>query len=129
MAGTGYHKLDDLQALSASIRYFSLGNIQFTDYSGAELGVGHRNELAAHLGYSRKLSDKVGIGLTIRYIYSNLAAGNATNGNIYNPGTALAADVSFYYDAANDQGEGWRFGAALSNLGTKIGYTNDASAK
>lgn len=129
LAATGYHKLDDLQALSASIRYFSLGNIQFTDYSGAELGVGHPNELAADLGYSRKLSDKIGLALTMRYIYSNLAAGYATNGNIYNPGTAFAADISFYYDAANEQGEGWRFGAALSNLGTKIGYTNDASAK
>jgi len=129
LAGTGYHKLDQLQALTASIRYFSLGSIQFTDYTGAELGVGHPNELAADLGYSRKLSDKIGIGLTIRYIYSNLASGNPVNGTIYNPGTAVAADLSFYYDGVNDQGEGWRLGAALSNLGTKIGYTNDASSK
>ncbi|MFI5152069.1 MAG: type IX secretion system outer membrane channel protein PorV [Chitinophagales bacterium] len=129
LAASGYHKLDDQQALSGSIRYFSLGNIQFTDYSGSELGVGRPRELAADLGYSRKLSDKFALGLTMRYIHSDLAAGYASNGNTYKPGNAFAADLSFFYNGVDDNGEGWRVGAALTNLGTKIGYTDDASAK
>jgi len=129
LAASGYHKLDDLQGISASIRYFSLGNIQFTDYSGSDLGVGRPRELAADLGYSRKLGDKLALGLSIRYIHSDLAAGYASNGNTYKPGNAVAADVSIFYNGINDAGQGWRFGAAFSNLGTKIGYTNDASAK
>src|SRR5436309_1764307 len=55
----GYYKLDDNQAISASLRYFSLGQIQFTDYSGNPLGSGNPREFGADLGYSRKLSDKM----------------------------------------------------------------------
>ena len=129
LAFSGYHKLDNLQGISASVRYFSLGNIQFTDYSGSELGVGRPRELAADLGYSRKLSEKLALGLTLRYIHSDLAAGYASNGNTYKPGNAIAADISIFYNGLDQAGQGWRFGAAFSNMGTKIGYTNDASAK
>ena len=129
LAASGYHKLSENEGLSASIRYFSLGNIQFTDYSGSELGVGRPRELAADLGYSRKLGEKLALGLAIRYIHSDLAAGYASNGNTYKPGNAVAADVSIFYNGVDAAGQGWRFGAAFSNLGTKIGYTNDATAK
>ncbi len=129
LSAAGYHKLDDNQSLSASLRYFSLGNIQFTDYSGSELGVGRPREFGADIGYSRKLSDKIALGLALRYIHSNLAAGYASNGNTYKPGNAVAADISFFYNGANQNGQGWNFGVALTNLGTKIGYTNDATQK
>jgi Type IX secretion system protein PorV len=129
LAATGFHKLDENGALSASIRYFSLGNIPFTDYSGNSLGTGRPWEMGADLGYSRKLSDKIGIGLTLRYIHSDLAAGYASNGNTYKPGNAVAADISFFYNGVKDNGEGWRYGVALSNLGSKIGYTDVATEK
>jgi len=125
----GYHKLDDQQSLSASLRYFSLGNIQFTDYSGSELGVGRPRELGADIGYSRKLSNNMALGLALRYIHSDLAAGYASNGNTYKPGNAVAADISFYYNGASENGQGWKYGVALTNLGSKIGYTNDATQK
>src|SRR5882757_7316284 len=54
----GYYKLDDNQALSASVRYFSLGNIQFTDGLGNDLQTFRPREFAVDLGYSRKLSSK-----------------------------------------------------------------------
>ncbi|HTS43397.1 MAG TPA: type IX secretion system outer membrane channel protein PorV [Puia sp.] len=129
LAFSGYHKLDDQQAITASLRYFSLGNIQFTDYSGSELGVGRPRELGADIGYSRKLSDKISLALALRYIHSDLAAGYAANGNTYKPGNAVAGDVSFFYNGVSDVGRGWRIGAAITNLGSKIGYTNDATAK
>jgi hypothetical protein len=130
LAASGYHKLEgDQQALTASVRYFSLGNIQFTDYSGQELGVGRPREVAVDLGYSRKLSDKLSLGLAVRYINSDLKLAGYSSGTTYKPGNAVAADVSIYYNGANENGEGWTLGAAMSNLGTKIGYTNAATEK
>jgi hypothetical protein len=129
LAASGYKKLDAFSALSASIRYFSLGNIQFTDFNGNELGSGHPREFSFDLGYSRKLSDKMGIALAARYIYSNLAAGYAGAGTTYQPGKTFAADISWFYHGVTDDAGGWNFGAAITNLGGKIGYTNDATAK
>jgi hypothetical protein len=131
LALTGYHKLNDNEAISASIRYFSLGSIQFSDYSGNNWGEGRPREYAIDLGYSRKLSDKLGIGLTMRYINSNLTIGYAAgSGNSsYKAGTAVAADLSLTYKDVKANMEGWTFGLVFSNLGTKIGYTNDATEK
>lgn len=129
LAASGYKKLDDNQAVSASLRYFSLGNIQFTDYNGNALGSGSPREFGADLGYSRKLGDKLAIGLAARYIYSNLAAGYSSSGSTYQPGKTFAADISLYYHGATDDAGGWNFGLALTNLGGKIGYTNIATDK
>ncbi|QEC40815.1 type IX secretion system outer membrane channel protein PorV [Pseudobacter ginsenosidimutans] len=129
LTATGYVKLDELQALSASVRYFSLGNIQFTNFSGTDLGEGRPREFGVDFGYSRKLSDKIGLGIALRYINSNLAAGQEVDGTTYKTGHAVAGDLSFFYTGVNENGQGWNFGAALSNLGTKIGYTNDAKQK
>jgi hypothetical protein len=132
LAASGYHQLDENQALSASLRYFSLGSIQFSDYNGNNWGEGRPREFAFDLGYSRKLSSKLGIGLALRYINSNLTLGAAAaSGSIsaYKAGTAVAADLSFTYRNVAANQEGWTFGFVLSNLGTKIGYTNDATQK
>jgi hypothetical protein len=125
----GYYKFADNQAINASVRYFSLGNIQFTDNLGNDLNTFRPREFGVDLGYSRKLSEKTGIGVALKYIYSNLAGGAATNGSSYRAGTAVAGDISFYYDAKNDAGNGWALGAALTNLGSKIAYTDNADQK
>lgn len=129
LAASGYKKLDDNSALSASLRYFSLGNIQFTDFNGNQLGSGHPREMAFDLGYSRKLSEHLGIGLTGRYIYSNLASGYAASGSTYQPGKTFATDISLYWHGVTPEAGGWNFGLAITNLGGKIGYTNDATEK
>lgn len=129
MSAAGYMKLDDLQAISAGVRYFSLGNIQFTDISGLDFGEGRPREFGLDLGYSRKLGDKLALGFAFRYIYSNLAAGQVIGSTTYKAGNAVAGDVSLYYTGAANGGSGWNFGAALTNLGSKIGYTNDATQK
>ncbi len=125
----GYYKLDDLQALSASVRYFSLGNIQFTDGSGNDFGSGRPREFGIDAGYSRKLSDKMGLGIALRYIHSNLVGDFANQGSTYQAGNTVAGDLSFYYNGVSESAGGWSFGAALSNLGAKIGYTKDANQK
>ena len=125
----GYYKFDENQAINASVRYFSLGNIQFTDNLGNDLNSFRPKEFGIDVGYSRKLSDKMGIGVGLKYIYSNLAGGAATNGSNYKAGTAIAGDLGFYFDGKNEIGTGWAFGAALTNLGSKIAYTDNADQK
>jgi hypothetical protein len=125
---SGYYKLDDEQAITGSLRYFSLGKIQFTDASGNPLQEGNPREFGLDVGYSRKLSDKMGLGVALRYINSNLVNGTV-NGTNYKPGTAVAGDVHFFYKGTNASGNGFDFGATLSNLGSKISYTNDANQK
>jgi len=124
----GYYKFDDQQALSASLRYFSLGNIQFTDNLGNDLNTFRPREFGIDVGYSRKLSEKAGIGVGLKYIYSNLAEGPAA-GNNYKAASAVAGDLAFYYNGHNDLGQGWAFGAVMSNLGSKISYTDNADQK
>jgi hypothetical protein len=125
----GFYKLDDVQTLSTSLRYFSLGNIQFTDNLGNDLNSFRPREFSFDLGYSRKLSDPLSIGVAVRYINSNLAGGQAVNGVAYKAGSTVAADLGLYYTTAKEDGAGWNFGLALTNLGGKIGYTNDATQK
>jgi hypothetical protein len=129
LALAGYYKLDEEQALAASVRYFSLGNISFTDNNGNSWGDGRPREFSVDVGYTRKLSDRIGLGIALRYINSNLSAGAPSAGNAYKPGNAVAGDISFFYTGANEEGQGWNFGATLTNLGSKIGYTNDATQK
>ncbi len=126
----GYYKLDEFQAISGSLRYFSLGDIQFTDFNGNPLGQYRPREFALDLGYSRKLSDKLGLGFAMRYINSSLASGDPNNsGTIYKPGTSIAADISLFHNGTKEDGSGFNYGVSLSNLGTKISYTNDATQK
>jgi len=125
----GYYKLDEVQALSMSLRYFSLGNIQFTDNLGNDLNSFRPREIAIDAGYSRKLADNLSLGVALRYINSNLAGGQAVNGVSYKAGSAIAGDIGVFYTTAKEDGSGWNFGGALTNLGSKISYTDDATQK
>lgn len=131
-AASGYTRFgtEGEQAVSMGLRYFSLGNIQFTDNLGNNLNQGRPREFALDLGYSRKLSDKLGLGVAMRYINSNLAGGAPpTNGVTYRAGNSVAGDVAVYYNGANKDGNGWNAGATLTNLGAKIGYTDDPNQR
>ena len=94
-AASGYTRFGERgdQAVSMGMRYFSLGTIQFTDYLGQNLNQGRPREFAFDMGYSRKLSDKLGLGVAIRYIHSNLAVIGPQNGVNYQPGNSVAGDV------------------------------------
>jgi Type IX secretion system protein PorV len=128
LSAAGYHQLDGQQALFASLRYFSLGNVAVSDYSGNKLSTSNPREYSLDLGYSRKLSEKLGLGLTARYIYSNLGTG-AAGGTPYKAAGAVGADVSLYYNGLDkNSGQGWTGGVVLSNLGSKINYTGEAGS-
>ncbi len=126
---SAFTKLDDNQAISGSLRYFRLGDIEFTDNMGNKFGSYQPKEFSVDAGYSRKLSQQMSIAIALRYINSNLAGGASMQGVTYKAGSAVAGDISLFYKGTDETGAGWNFGAAITNLGSKIGYTTDATQK
>lgn len=124
-----YHKLDDQSAISTSLRFFSLGNIQLTDYSGNILNNIKPSEFSIDAGYSRIITEKLSLAVALRYINSRLVIGDVGTGVVYKAGTSVAGDISLFYNNQDKVGQGFCFGAVLSNLGTKVSYTNDARNK
>lgn len=124
---TGYKKIDDLQAVGFGLRYFSLGQIQFTDINGEALNTGKPNEFEVTLAYSRKLTDNFSAGISGKFIYSNLASGQQLDGGeVISAGIAGAADISFTYKTPIEMQNGesdLTIGLAFSNVGSKITYT------
>jgi long-subunit fatty acid transport protein len=109
--------------------YFSLGNITFTDVSGTRIRDFNPNEFSVDGAYSLKLSKNLSGGIGLRYIHSNLTGGVAPQGSEpTHPGNAFAADISaFWTKKLNTENKPGNFslGLDISNLGTKISYSND----
>lgn len=126
---SGYHQLGEEQTLSVAMRYFNLGDIQFTDDYGQRLQSAKAREYAIDAGYSRKLGRQFSIGVALRFIHSALAEGYDADGYVYKNGKAVAGDVNLYYHGLNDNGAGWAAGITFCNLGSKISYTDNASNK
>ncbi len=123
---SGYKKIDKQSALGASLLYFSLGDITFTDVVGNSMGNYRPSEFAFDLTYSRKLSEVFSGAIAARYINSNLTQGQVVGGQESHAGQSIAADVAFYYQkpVRFDKMKGTiAFGANISNLGSKISYT------
>jgi hypothetical protein len=123
----GYKKLDEFQTISGSLRYFSLGNITFTDIYGTELNQANPNEFAIDFGYARKLSEIFSGAVSVRYIRSDLTGGQLVNGVESHAGTSYAADIAFYlYNEFRTNGHDNIFSAGINiqNVGAKISYTD-----
>lgn len=123
---SGYKKVGKDQAIAASLLYFSLGNITFTNDVGEVLRDYKPNEYAVDVCYSRKLSDVVSGGVSLRYIHSNLTGGIFVGGAESHAGNSIATDVSAYYQKSFDFGRmpaKLGVGLNISNIGSKISYT------
>ena len=125
---TGYKRIDRLQVISASLRYFNMGDIQFTSHDGSPLDVRKPNEFAIDAAYSRLFSDKIGAALAFRYVRSDISAGISNSGIKPKAGNSFAADIAIYYhselELAGKNGE-WALGADISNIGNKMSYSNE----
>lgn len=127
---SGYGKIGKkgLQTLSGSLRYFSLGDITFTDNTGQTIGNFNPNEFALDLSYARKLSKEFSGAISLRYVYSNLTGGLNVGGADTKPGQAGAADIAFYYQTDRveiaDRKTLISAGLNISNIGSKMSYTN-----
>ena len=123
----GYKKIDDQQTISSSLRYFSLGDIVFTDINGEYMGQQSPNEFALDLAYTRLLSEQFSGSVAIRYIRSDLTGGQLINGLESHAGNSYAADVAFYYYNEFRSGRKdnlFSAGINISNIGAKISYTD-----
>nr|HML85903.1 type IX secretion system outer membrane channel protein PorV [Bacteroidales bacterium] len=124
----GYYKIDKMQAVSASLRYFSLGEITFTDASNVSLGTYKPNEFNISLAYSRMLTRKLSAGLAAKFIYSNLTQRQSVGTTSTKAGVSVAVDASIYYKTElrmRSVRDAWfAFGVNISNIGSKISYTD-----
>ena len=127
---SGYKKLNKNEVVAMELRYFTLGDITFTDVIGNNLGQYKPSEFALGSSYSRKLSDQFSLAISARYIYSNLTGGQSAGGIATNAGQSVAADVAGYYikdiRIAKKDME-LAFGANISNIGNKISYTETST--
>jgi hypothetical protein len=125
-----YKKLKKRQTIGGSLRYFSLGNIIFTDIVGNTVGQFNPNEFAIDGAYARKFSDRWSGGLAMRFIYSNLTNGIDVQGTPSFAGTSVAADISACYlnpdMKLGDKKATYMFATAITNIGQKISYTKTA---
>jgi hypothetical protein len=131
LASAGYYKqLNQQSTINTSLRFFSLGNIDFTDESGSVTLPSQRpSEFSYDIGYSLLLNDRLSIGATLRYIHSKLVQGSFGSTAInYKAGNTMAADISLFYKQNQDL-QGFHAGLLLSNLGGKISYSNETKNK
>ncbi len=124
----GFFKLKGNQAVGGSIKYFSLGKIDFTNEEGALIQQGSPREMEIAVAYARELiKNKLSVSLTAKYIYSNLAAGQQVGGTTITSATAGAADLAVFYrksiNAKEDLKNEFAAGLTISNIGNKIAYS------
>ena len=126
---SGYWKIGsaDNQALSASLRYFSLGEV--TSNNGIDDITQSLNpyEMSVDVGYSRKLSEKFSMGVVFRYIYSDLGFSDSYAGDQTTGASAFSADISGYFVTYPMVGRNecqWAWGWNISNIGTKVAYND-----
>ena len=124
---SGYYKINKQHAIGGALRYFSLGEITFTDASGNELRQDKPSEFELTGAYAFKLSDKLSIGVNGKFAYSNLTGGLTVAGVNTKPGVVGAADLSFsYYNDKVKFGKTkgiYTFATTLNNIGNKVAYS------
>ncbi len=125
----GYWKIGtgDNQAASASLRYFSLGEVTTGSEAVGSAQTLNPYEMSFDIGYSRKLSEKYSMGVVLRYIYSDLGFSDSYAGDNSTGASAFSADISGYYTTYPIIGRNecqWSWGWNISNIGTKVSYNH-----
>jgi len=125
---TGYKKIDDVSAFGIDLRYFNMGDIDLTDGRGNSLGAFSPRDIAIGGTYSRKLSDNLSLGISARFIHSNLSGNiSSSGGNESRPGVSVGTDVGIYHTSEiliSDKEGVLSWGINLSNIGPKITYNS-----
>ena len=127
---SGVRKISPRQAFGGALRYFSLGNITFTDESGTTIRDFKPAEFSLDAGFSQRFTDRFGGGVTGRFINSNLTGGTNVLGANSKPGRSVAVDVGLFYTNPRAQLAGkigvFNLGMNISNIGAKMSYTESA---
>jgi len=112
--------------IGGAIRYFSLGNINFTDFEGNPIGNFNPNEFSLESGYGTRFSRKFSMGINLRLIYSNIAGNRVINGANTKAGVSGAGDVNLLYRTTGEvlgKNSDFSFGVNIQNIGAKMTYT------
>ncbi|MDG1260532.1 MAG: type IX secretion system outer membrane channel protein PorV [Flavobacteriales bacterium] len=127
---SGYKKLNKNQAIGGALRFFSLGEITFTDESGTAVRNFKPAEFSLDVAFSQRLSERFSGGIAARFVNSNLTGGTPALGADTKPGRSVAVDVSAFYtndDIELGSKDGiLNFGLNISNIGAKMSYTETA---
>lgn len=135
---SAYKHVDYFQTIGVSLRFFSLGQIQYTDDQGNPLQTVRPNEFELAFAYARKLGKDFSVGFTPKYIFSNLGTGAVSGGQTMTPAHGFATDLSFTFrkelqigkkreDLKDRKNAIFSAGLVFSNIGTKISYTQSAN--
>jgi hypothetical protein len=129
---SGFKRIDKTSTVAASLRYFSLGSMTFTNDQGDPTGNYNPYELAFDATYSRMLTPTLAMAVAGRYIHSDLTQGQDVGGQHTKPGNSVAADVAVFQrlPVNFDKIDGdFSWGLNISNIGTKISYSDDNTTK
>lgn len=121
---------DIQQSIATSLRFFSLGNIKYTDLNGVELGQGNPVEFAFDVHYARKFHKNLSVGIGLRFIHSNI--GTLPQEQSATAGNAAAGDISLFYSLPIEMKKGlegmrFNFGTAFTNIGSKMSYSQSGN--
>ncbi|MET4141738.1 type IX secretion system outer membrane channel protein PorV [Pedobacter sp. UYP1] len=122
---SGYYKVGDKNTIGASLRYFSVSQVQLFDLNKQDLGTYSPNEFAVDGTFARKFGDNFSLGTAVRYIRSNLYSNLFASGQNTKPAHAIAADVSAYFKKSTvflGKDAILALGIYISNIGTKMSY-------
>jgi len=129
---SSYYKLDENQTIAGSVRYFSLGDIEFRDNQGGSLGTGTPREGEFTLAYARKLGDNFSASLSGKYMFSRLASGLSIQGQDIITARSFAADIGLNYRKKANIG-GYKsevsYGLAMTNIGSKVQYISGSDLR
>lgn len=120
-----YKRINNRSTAAASLTYFSLGELQHTGEDGEDQGTFMPNEFAFDLSYAMKLSDNFSLGASGRFMRSDLTNGMDVEQQSTKAAKGLAADVGLYYQQEVDKGQEVAAGLSITNLGSKLRYSDD----
>ncbi len=125
---SGYYKIDREQTVGMALRYFDLGQMVFTDGGGAEIGDFRPREMSFEGAYSRMLSENMSIGVTLKFIYSNLTGNVYSSSDDSRAGVSVGGDIGWFYQKDLRLGakqSNLALGATITNLASKLTYSNE----
>jgi hypothetical protein len=125
-------RLDENNTVATSLRYFNLGTVDSYDENLTSLGTLHPNEFSFDVSLARKFGENFSMGLTARYIHSDISQGASVGGIQTQAGNSFAADVSMYsrtpVQELGNPGT-FAFGIDISNIGPKMNYNSANNAQ
>lgn len=122
----GFYRIGDYSAVSASLRFFSLGEMFLSDMEDMTI---NPYEFAVDAGYSRMLSERFSMAVNMRFIFSDIRYDYTAESKA---GKAFAADIALYrlgYFMMGNRECSFGWGLNINNIGSKIAYGGDDNAE